>query len=122
MRLSMQQQASTAHMSPLSARPEVVHVLLVPVAVLQLGRRLRGRVRGEVREAAHALGPGGAGQRPRGRRILWKPGLVSLHPLNIIITINVIIATIVTWPTTWRPDIPIPEAFLLGIPSPSRSV
>ena len=57
----MQQQAAAAHVSPLSTGPEVVHVLLVPVAVLQLGRQLRGRVRREVREAAHALSPGGAG-------------------------------------------------------------
>ena len=58
---------------------------VVPVAVLQLCRQLRGRVRGEVGEAAHALGPRGAGQRPRGRPVLRQAGLVSFHPLNVMI-------------------------------------
>lgn len=53
----MKQEASATHVSPLTTCPEVVHVLLVPIHVLQLGRKLRGRVRGEICEAAHALGP-----------------------------------------------------------------
>ena len=79
----MKQQASATHVSPLATCPEVVHVLLVPVHVLQLGRKLRSRVRGEIREAAHTLGTGSAGQRPRGRRVLWETSLMSLHPLPL---------------------------------------
>ena len=79
--LAVQHQAAAAHVSPLAARAEVVQVLLVSAGVVQLRRELRAGVRGEVCEAAHALGSGGAWQRPRGRVIPRAPGLVTLHPL-----------------------------------------
>ena len=59
----MKQQAAATYVSPLAPYPEVVnvHVLLVPIHMF---RKLRCRVRGKVSQAAHALGPGGAAQRP----------------------------------------------------------
>ena len=79
----MKQQASATHVSPLATCPEVVHVLLVSIHMFHFRRKLWCCVRGKVSEAAHALGPGGAAQRPRGRSVLQDPRLVTLYPLSL---------------------------------------